>query len=220
MGESKRTCFAYSSTTRRAPIGAALAITGIDLAPQMVAAAQIHAQTLLENNEATPKTTIEVVESDVLQYTLPSQERRYDEIVVNACFGNFWNPAAVLQDLSQRSLDGSALVAHQHGPMEVVAGTTQSPREDILALYHARPLISRGTLLLCSTAKKLVTTSNCFYKHLTDFCADCSWISKIMNKPRKSLFHGGPSVVGVDFRKSPLSHPKKCSTCHNLTTLK
>ena len=117
-----------------------LEITGVDLSPQMVAAARKHAATLVSSSCDT--TAIEVVESDILQYNPhaaggTANNQIFDVIIVNACFGNFWNPTVVLEHLSQNLLaaNGSVVISHPLG----AAFVARLHDEDALTVPHLLP---------------------------------------------------------------------------------
>ncbi|GAX29288.1 riboflavin kinase [Fistulifera solaris] len=72
-----------------------LDLVGVDVSPKMVQGAQQFAQKVMQDY---PKTQINVVEADILMYESPD---RFDGIVMNACFGNFWNSLDVLERAAQ-----------------------------------------------------------------------------------------------------------------------
>jgi riboflavin kinase len=83
-----------------------LDITGIDLSPKMVEYASQRADQLFQDFLYTSKTkhAFFVVQTDVLEYQPISQQQQqpppsYDCIIINASFGNFWNPKQVLEHL-------------------------------------------------------------------------------------------------------------------------
>ena len=78
----------------------ALVITGVDLSPSMVEHASKRAELLLqtEGNENSAH-SIQIVTSDILGFCSTADPRAYDAVTLNACFGNFWDPRAVLQAL-------------------------------------------------------------------------------------------------------------------------
>ena len=88
-------------------------ITGVDVSANMVAAAQETARALLQKNNAT---TIDVIQSDISAYSPGAQ--RFDVIILNACWGNLYEPAVVLRHLCQDVLrpdGGQIIVSHPLG---------------------------------------------------------------------------------------------------------
>jgi riboflavin kinase len=95
-----------------------LRITGVDLAPAMVKLAVKHAAAVLSEHAGTgmAKHEISVVQGDISQYGLDDDSPLFDAIVANACFGNFWDQASVLQHLtSLLRTGGSLFITHPLG---------------------------------------------------------------------------------------------------------
>jgi riboflavin kinase len=120
-----------------------LHITGVDLAPKMVQLAKQHAAALLEAkakaksvSESAGQHEISVVQGDILQYSVDVDSQLFDAIVANACFGNFWDQAAVLQHLtSLLRVDGSLFITHPLGADFVL----KLNREDADTVPHLLP---------------------------------------------------------------------------------
>lgn len=136
-----------------------LEITGVDLSPEMVAAARKHAHALLSSSPDSTK--IEVVESDVLQYTPNKADSThlFDLIIVNACFGNFWNPANVLEHLAKNLLAprGSVVISHPLG----AAFVARLHREDPLTVPHLLPTSLDEWRALLTTRERQVPLLQC-----------------------------------------------------------
>jgi riboflavin kinase len=124
-----------------------LQITGIDLSTKMVQLAKDHALQVLvqEQDGSDSKHEISVVTGDILQYTVDNDDSDdsdsglYDAIVANACFGNFWDQAAVLQHLtSLLKLNGSLFITHPLGA-DFVA---ELHRSDADTVPHLLPTFS------------------------------------------------------------------------------
>jgi riboflavin kinase len=83
-----------------------LKITGVDLSPLMAGHASNRAESLLEDEQKKNELehTIQVITSDIIAFCASANDPKnngivYDGIILNACFGNFFNPGAVLQAL-------------------------------------------------------------------------------------------------------------------------
>jgi riboflavin kinase len=88
-----------------------LRITGVDLSPNMIAEARHKYRHLLTEanaakDVASPSSTVidDFVVSNILEYVLPEGDAKYDAIVLNACFGNFLHPRAVMEHLATHLL--------------------------------------------------------------------------------------------------------------------
>uniref|UniRef100_A0A7S3L497 riboflavin kinase n=1 Tax=Amphora coffeiformis TaxID=265554 RepID=A0A7S3L497_9STRA len=113
-------------------------IVGVDVAPKMVAGAQEYASSLLRSRD---DHIIQVVESDVLNFQLNEEDDRFDVVILNACFGNFWNTSAVLEHICLRLLKqkgGSVIVSHPLGSNFV----EKLNREDPTTVPHLLPASS------------------------------------------------------------------------------
>jgi riboflavin kinase len=118
--------------------GVKLKVTGVDVSRNMVRAAADRADALFEEFMFTPhKHNFAVIESDVLQLDSNKGKNSYDLIVVNACFGNFWNQTAVLDHVSGELLrhGGSIVVSHPLGAEFV----TKLHEEDAATVPHTLP---------------------------------------------------------------------------------
>ena len=92
-----------------------LQIHGLDLAPNMVVNAQEHAAKVLSQLKSDRQHSIVVEVGDIGNWKPPSQQD-YDLVVANACFGNFWDPAQALQQMTQTLRHGGLLcIAHPLG---------------------------------------------------------------------------------------------------------
>lgn len=100
-------------------------ITGVDLSKKMVELAHARLANILSASSlSNPVTThtIRVLESDISQYkgddsaNGAQQTQLFDAIVANACFGNFWDPLAILRHLSSLlKVNGLLFVTHPLG---------------------------------------------------------------------------------------------------------
>ena len=103
-------------------------IVGVDVSPKMVAAAQKYATSLLCSRD---DDRIRIVESDILNFQLNEEEDRFDIVILNACFGNFWNTSAVLEHISfnlVKQKGGSVIVTHPLGSEFVEKLNREDPR--------------------------------------------------------------------------------------------
>jgi riboflavin kinase len=132
--------------------GVSVHITGVDLAPKMVDLALQHAASVLQVNAESKSTfdlsgkhEISVVQGDILQYASSTDgtddsPQLFDVIVANACFGNFWDQAAVLQHLtSLLRVDGSLFITHPLGADFVL----KLHNEDADTVPHLLPTIEQ-----------------------------------------------------------------------------
>jgi riboflavin kinase len=126
-----------------------LHITGVDLSPRMIELARENAQQALLQEEHQHH-AIDPVQANVLEYHLPATTDKdkdettspcrllYDAVIINACFGNFFDPRAVLQHLSSSALlsnSGSIFVTHPLGS----AFVQQLHESDPLTVPHLLP---------------------------------------------------------------------------------
>jgi len=111
-----------------------LDVTGVDLSSRMVESAAEHADALFEKylfSTEQPRHTFAVVESDVLKFNSKSSTAAadFDLVVANACFGNFWDPTAVLEHLETlMKLNGSLVVTHPLGSAFVEKLHNEDPK--------------------------------------------------------------------------------------------
>ena len=108
-----------------------LQIVGVDLSSCMVQKGQERAEQLQQQSEFTYHPLITVIQDEICDYcssittmsgttTSTNQtfasETLYHGIVVNACFGNFWNPRQVLESLSTvLEMNGTLSITHPLG---------------------------------------------------------------------------------------------------------
>ena len=118
-----------------------LNITAVDLSPNMINLARTHADEVLQNyskcgggQQQQHNHAIDLVQANVLDYPMPpvaaslgkeeEEEEQYcspspplfDAVIVNACYGNFFDPLAVLQHLTTGvASNGSIFVTHPLG---------------------------------------------------------------------------------------------------------
>jgi len=140
-----------------------LEIVGVDLSAAMVRAAKAHAAVVLQqHNTAQDRTPlhhdIQVVQADILQFTQNSDTdmELFDGVVMNACFGNFWNPTAVLDHVQRQWLreSGSLFVSHPLGSNFVA----KLHRNDPTTVPHLLP-----------TREQLYNTTLCLPLVVTEF---------------------------------------------------
>jgi riboflavin kinase len=101
-----------------------LHITGVDLSPSMVTSGQDRSKELLtksqEGSGGGSSHMIHVVQQDIVTYcrhhlngehTLAGP---YDAVILNACFGNFWDPRQVLESIAPITT-GTVCISHPLG---------------------------------------------------------------------------------------------------------
>ena len=92
-----------------------LHIDGVDLSPSMVGYATERADQLLQtynnnHDNNVPQHSIQVMTGDIVQYCQSPKVPmdNYDAIIMNACFGNFYNPRNVLELFSGHGSDATS----------------------------------------------------------------------------------------------------------------
>ena len=97
-----------------------LDLTGVDLSSKMVACAKDRAEKLNSNMHS-----IQMVNSDILDY---EPDEKFDAIVANACFGNFYNSNAVLEKFGEwLEPKGCVMITHPLGSDFVAQLHEQDP---------------------------------------------------------------------------------------------
>lgn len=93
-----------------------LDLVGVDLSSKMVEGAQQYAHKVMQEHS---KAKINIVESDILAY---ESTELFDGIIMNACFGNFWNgieildrAAKLLKPPTPQSQGGLLFITHPLG---------------------------------------------------------------------------------------------------------
>lgn len=135
-----------------------LHIVGLDLSPNMISRAEENAQKLLEDTGTTDTHTIEFRNGDFVQMLLGEEyeaivadetsssiigyndysvaldeqvvehREQYDAVVINACFGNFYDPVSVLTAASKcLKNDGIITITHPLGAQFVKKLHTEDP---------------------------------------------------------------------------------------------
>ncbi|GKY95501.1 hypothetical protein MPSEU_000511800 [Mayamaea pseudoterrestris] len=104
-----------------------LHITGLDLSPNMITKARERRH----DNESLSNAKIDFVVSDILQYMNDETDEssKYDAVVMNACFGNFMEPRAVLKHVANNllKLGGTLIISHPLGASFVAKLHEESP---------------------------------------------------------------------------------------------
>ncbi len=125
-----------------------LDLVGVDVSPNMVHGAQQYAQRVLKDY---PNAHINVVEADILMY---ESKDLFDGIVMNACFGNFWNgqdvferAARLLQPPTPQSPGGLLFITHPLGA-EFVAQLHQETPETVPHCLPGREQLDHMTRFL------------------------------------------------------------------------
>jgi riboflavin kinase len=125
-----------------------LTITGVDLSPAMVNYASERAMELSSGLGDDSAHEISVVESDVILYCQNLKESTsFDGVILNACFGNFFEPRRVLEALPGKKVCishplGAAFVKELHlkDPKTVPNLLPENPM-DVATLIHGLPLV-------------------------------------------------------------------------------
>ena len=113
-----------------------LNIHGLDLAPNMVEQARVHAEALL-GKHGNNKHSITVQVGDISHWEpQPPSVSCYDLVVANACFGNFWDPRQALQSMTELvRVRGLVCISHPLGADFV----RQLRKEDPITVPHLLP---------------------------------------------------------------------------------
>jgi riboflavin kinase len=100
--------------------GVQLFITSVDLSEKMVKAGTERAKQVLAKSSSGSSSqphTIDVIQSEILEYCAShNNSNDYHGVIVNACFGNFWNTRQVVECLADSLLlDGVLTISHPLG---------------------------------------------------------------------------------------------------------
>lgn len=152
-----------------------LNITGVDMSSTMVQSANRTADFFLERNQEQNHTlshSIQIIQSDIVEYCQShhhqhDNDNKWDAVIMNNCFGNFWNPRAVLKHLLDVTTPTATIViSHPYPPKEVFSQQVPEKRRDLRTIPHDLPqstkeMISQWTLgLPLSPTTKVHTTSH------------------------------------------------------------
>jgi riboflavin kinase len=114
--------------------GVILFITGVDLSEKMVATGTERAKQVLAKSSQSH--TIDVLQSEILEYCASPNANDYHGVIVNGCFGNFWDARQVVDSLSKALLlDGVLTISHPLGA-EFVA---KLHKQDASTVPHLLP---------------------------------------------------------------------------------
>ena len=128
-----------------------LAITGVDLSSGMIAYAAKRANQLVKEH---PQHAIETFESDILEYCKQQSQQHsksFDGVVLNACFGNFWDPGQVLQAAPAQTICishplGAEFVQELHGKdPKTVPHVLPETTFEVMRWTHELPMVPLST---------------------------------------------------------------------------
>jgi len=116
-------------------------VTGVDLSAGM----------LMYAREKYPEASF--MQSDILDFTCAG--KRFDRVVFNACFGNFWDPAAVLRNVAENfaAAEGLVILSHPLGRSWLAGLRAKDPSmvpHDYPAEKELRTLLAKIPLTLVS----------------------------------------------------------------------
>lgn len=166
--------------------GVKLFITGVDLSENMVATGMERAKQVLANSSQPH--TIDLIQSDIVEYCASSHNAHdHHGIIVNGCFGNFWDTRQVVDSLSNALLlDGVLTISHPLGAEFVdklhrkdastVPHLLPSTQMEVLELIHGLNLSPKD---FCTQLELKVGESTVFYLASASKCRQSS-LEKIL----------------------------------------
>ncbi|CAB9500210.1 Riboflavin kinase [Seminavis robusta] len=98
-----------------------LHIQGLDLAPKMIENAKVYAEALLDDNDDDNQQHSISVQLGDISHWVPTnnnkdEPQKFDLVVANACFGNFWDQQQALKQMSDcLRVDGLLCITHPLG---------------------------------------------------------------------------------------------------------
>jgi SAM-dependent methyltransferase len=123
--------------------GVQLFITGVDLSEKMVATGTERVPQVLAKSTSSPQShTINVIQSEILEYCAPpnANDDYYHGVIVNGCFGNFYDTRKVVDSLSNALLlDGVLTISHPLGA-EFVASLHKKDASVVPHLLPSTPM--------------------------------------------------------------------------------
>jgi riboflavin kinase len=148
-----------SSTSDNNKQSHCVSIVGVDLSPKMIDKARERAQKLLRDDF---HNNIQLVVSDIMEYTLDRASPRFDAVILNACFGNFIEPAKVLQHIADNLLKvgGTVAITHPLGSSFVAKLHQESPETVPHLLPASRDEFQDMTLGMPYTVAEFADGSN------------------------------------------------------------
>ena len=121
-------------------------ITGLDLSPNMIAKANEKVTSIHSINTASH---FDLVVGDIGQFSISSEDDRdhprYDAVVFNAVFGNFWKPRNVLEHVAIQVLRPHGRVSHIHS-VQIVSDNCTTPVPKLSHICCQRKHSGKATL--------------------------------------------------------------------------